>query len=290
MSIEQIQSQTPRQPATTPASQGTVVEQSRAIAEVAAAVRVAIDNPRDETVAVIDMRRACASPAMADRAFYSVPRAGGRIEGPSVHLARELARCYRNIDYGIRELSRDDDAGTSEMQAWAWDQQHNVRSSRSFIVPHDRMEGKGAAKRRARLTDLGDIANNNNSVAARAVRETIFTVLPVWFTEEAKDIAARTLRGETVTASGAVQAPQMSLADSIAQLVESYAQHVKVTRAELEAYVGLPVDDWSATTLAQLRVLAGELARGEKSVADEFGRDTTSHPEAITADDILGTP
>jgi hypothetical protein len=64
--------------------------------------------------------------ALANRAFYSVPNRGN---GPSVHLARELARIWGNLDYGVKELRRDDAAGESEVLAFAWDQQTNVRSS-----------------------------------------------------------------------------------------------------------------------------------------------------------------
>jgi hypothetical protein len=178
-------------------SEATAIEQARSVAEVAAAVRVAQDNPRDEAKAMERMRQACSQRSLADRAFYSLPRAGGRVEGSTVHLAREIARCWGNVDYGIRELRRDDTAGQSEMQAWAWDQENNVRSTRSFIVPHERM----ARKERQKLTDLGDIANNNNSVAARAVRETIFTILPVWFRDAARPPPPRRFRTAAARAS-----------------------------------------------------------------------------------------
>lgn len=252
------------QPRTPVNSEATAVEQARAVAEVAAAVRVARDFPRDEDQARARMRRACSTRALADRAFYSLPRAGGRVEGMTVHLAREIAACWGNIDYGIRELRRDDDAGVSEMQAWAWDQETNVRSSRSFVVPHARMVGseKKGNKRRERLTDLGDIANNNNSVAARAVRETIFTVLPVWYVTEAEDIANAVLRGEH---PGHQQKP----ADAAEQIVAGFAGF-GVTVQQLEAYVALPRDEWTPQTVAALRVLGGEIKRGEKRVEDEF--------------------
>ena len=247
------------------ASQATAVEQARAVAEVAAAVRVAQDFPRDMTAASQRMREACSQPAMADRAFYSLPRAGGRVEGSTVHLARALAACYGNVDYGIRELKRDDEAGESEMQAWCWDQQTNVRSSRSFVVPHAIMSGKGADKRRKPLTDLGDIANNNNSVAARAVRETIFTVLPVWFVAEAESLCAAALQG---------RGGDKPMAAQVADMLALYETTFGVTRSQLETYLGAASGEWTAQTLGALRVLGGELNRGEKRVADEFG--TTS--------------
>lgn len=271
----------PRNPVIAGATQATAVEQARAVAEVAAAVRVAQDNPRDEARAVAKMRQACSQKAMADRAFYSLPRAGGRVEGMTVHVARTLAACWGNLDYGIRELKRDDEAGESEMQAWAWDQENNVRSSRSFVVPHARMVGseKKGNKRRERLIDLGDIANNNNSVAARAVRETIFTILPVWAVAMAEDILAATLHG---------QAGDKPLAQQIADMVANYANTFGVTQAQLEEYLDRPAKDWTTQTLASLRVLGGELSRGEKQVDREFGKGDPAKSTAITPDDIKG--
>jgi hypothetical protein len=261
-------------PGAAPVSQVTAVEQARAVAEVAAAVRVAQEFRRDETSAVARMRRACSTLAMADRAFYSLPRAGGKIEGSTVHLAREIAGCWGNIDYGIRELRRDDTAGESEMQAWAWDQETNVRSTRSFIVPHARMTGKGAQKRREALIDLGDIANNNNSVAARAVRETIFTVLPVWFRVEAEDLCAKTLQGGDT--------PGQPLAEQVAQAVNYFTGTYRITTDQLEARVDLPTGQWTPQTLGVLRVIDGELQRGEKRVEDHF----PPPDKQVTAEDI----
>lgn len=252
-------------------SQGTAVEQARAVAEVAAAVRVAQDNPRDEARAIARMRQACQQPALAERAFYSLPRAGGRIEGSTVHLARELALCWTNVDHGVRELRRDDEHGVSEMQAWAWCQESNVRSARSFIVPHQRMVGKGADKKRDPLVDLADIANNNNSVAARAVRETIWHVIPVWFRAEAEAICAKTLQeggnGKT-------------LGQQVADAVAHYRDTWNVTVEQLERRLDRKHERWTVQDLAVLRVISGELTRGEKRAEDEFP------PERVTIDEI----
>jgi len=258
-------------------SEATAVEQARAVAEVQAAVVVAQQVPRDTNKALQQMREACRQKALADRAFYSLPRAGGRVEGSTVHLARELARCWGNMQYGISELRRDDAAGESEMQAWAWDVETNTRSMRSFIVPHDRMVGKGAAKKRERLIDLGDISNNNNSVAARAVRETIFTVLPVWFRTEAEQIAAQTLQ------DGGGQTIEQQRAGAVAH----FANSLRVTQQQLEARLERPMREWTAQDLAVLRIIDGEIGRGEKRGEDEFPAPTKA---GVTAADITGKP
>ena len=217
-----------------PASQGTLVEQTRAVAEVAAAVRVAQDNPRSESAAHAAMIETCSRLSVANRAFYEVPNRGA---GASIHLARELARIWGNLDYGVRELSRDDEAGTSEMQVWAWDQQTNARSTRSFIAPHVRMKGG----QRQRLTDIGDIYLSNQNVGARAVRECIFAVLPGWFIAEADARCKETIRN----------GDGRPLEDRIADAVASFAE-MDVSLAQLETRLEVKRGQWSPTHLATL--------------------------------------
>lgn len=217
-----------------PASQGTVVEQTRAVAEVAAAVRVAQDNPRSETAARAAMVETCGRLAVATRAFYEVPNRGA---GPSIHLARELARIWGNLDYGVRELARDDDGGTSEMQVWAWDQQTNARSTRSFIAPHIRMK-RG---QRERLTDIGDIYLSNQNIGARAVRECIFAVLPGWFVAEAEAKCKDTIK------NGDGRPFEERVADAIAKFEE-----INVTVAQLEQRLEATQDKWTPAHLVQL--------------------------------------
>ena len=174
------------QPAAQALSQATAIEQSRAIAEVQAAVTVAQRMPRNIDAAVGQVADSCGRLGLANRAFYTVPNRGN---GPSVHLAREIARIWGNIQYGVHELRRDDAAGESEVQAFAWDLETNTRSTRTFIAPHARMKGR----ERQALVDLNDIYLSNQNTGARAVRECIFSVLPTWLTDAAQDACRKTL-------------------------------------------------------------------------------------------------
>lgn len=248
------------------ASQSTVVEQSRAVAEVAAAVRVAQENPRDESRAYADMQRACQSLALASRAFYSVPNRGN---GPTVHLARSLARIFRNLDYGVRELSRDDNAGTSEIQAFAWDQENNVRSTRTFIVPHVRMKGG----KRSPLTDVSDIYLNNQNIGARAVRECIFTVLPAELVEDAQNLCRDTLNN-----GGGVPLPKR-ISDMLAAF-----EGAGVVEDQIAEKVGRPRGKWTAQDVADMGILFGSLQR------NEISKDEAFPPKRVTAAEITGKP
>jgi hypothetical protein len=244
--------------------QATVVEQSRAVAEVMAAVQVAQACPRNPHAARDEMLQSCRIKALADRAFYAVPNRGS---GPTVHLARELARIWGNVQYGVHELSRDDDAGVSEIQAYAWDVQTNTRSVRTFQVPHARM----ANRQRQALTDLGDIYNNNQNVGARAVRECIFTILPPWLVEEAKDTCHRTL----------VEGEGKPLAQRVSDAIRAF-DGIGVSVQQLEERTGKPSAKWSENDVAQLGVLFRSIDRGELQVDEEFPKQTLSASD-ITA-------
>lgn len=248
---------------TATATQATAVEQARAVAEVAAAVQVAQMNPRDMNRAWAEMKAACGRLGLAERAFYSVPNRGG--SKPSVHLARELARIWGNLDYGVHELHRDDVRGMSEVRAFAWDQQTNVRSSRTLQVPHQRMV-KGERKP---LIDLGDVYLNNQNIGARAVRESIFTVLPADFVAEAQDICRATIRN----------GDGKPLPERIANLVTRFRNELGVQVGQIETRVGRPRGQWTAADLADLGVVFGSITRGEAQVMDEF-------PDRVTAAEI----
>lgn len=255
-----------------PHSQATAIEQSRAVAEVQAAIVVAQQCPRDMVRAWAEMRAACGRLALASRAFYAVPNRGS---GPSVHLARELARIWGNLDHGVKELRRDDDAQQSEVQAYAWDQQTNVRSTRSLIVPHAKMVGK----ERRPLVDLGDVYLNNQNIGARAVRETIFTVLPADFVAEAQDICRNTIeRGDG-----------KPLDQRIAEMVAGFAGlHVKV--AQIETRLGRKRGQWTAVDLADLSVVYSSIKRGEVQAADEFPQERVTAAELAPQPSTVSPP
>jgi hypothetical protein len=248
------------------ASQATVVEQSRAVAEVAAAVQVAQANPRDIDRALADMRDTCGRLPVASRAFYAVPNRG---EGLSIHIMRELARIWGNVDYGVRELRRDDAddvAGVSEMQAWAWDQQTNTRSTRSFIQPHAKSTRKG----RVALTDINDVYLNNQNTGARAVRECIASVIPDWVIAEAEQICRKTLEhGEG-----------KSVEERSREAVTAFAAH-GVTRAQIEDFLGAKYGKWTPVQLGELQRVYVSITQ-DGIAASEFFPERAVEVESVT--------
>lgn len=255
--------------------QGTAVEQSRAVAEVQAQVIVAQQFPRSMQAAVRAMEEACAQTALAGRALFRFPRGKNEdgtpniLSGPSVHLARELARCFGNLQYGITEMVRDDEHGQSEMMAWAWDMEANTRSSTTFIVPHKRDTKWGAKD----LTDLRDIYENNANNGGRRVREMIFAVLPGWYVTRALELCQQTNE----------KGGGKPLAERIATAVRLFEQY-RVSPARIAAKWGYgSVDDLTATDVAQLAVIYSSLQQGTVTVADEFPEEAGG---TISPDDL----
>lgn len=254
--------------------QATAVEQSRAMAEVQAQAYLARQFPRDLHTSRAAMLDACQQMALAERSQFSYRRSGESVTGPTVHLARELARCWGNIQYGLIELSRDDVGGSSQMIAFAWDVETNARSSSTFIVPHVRDTKNGQTK----LTATRDIYENNANQGARRVREAIFAVLPTWFTEEAKATCRATLE----------HGGGKPLAVRIDELVTAYARG-GITVAQLEARVSMEKAKWTVQEVATLGVVFTSLRNGETRKEDEFPPATAPVTTEEVAQQVAAT-
>lgn len=254
---------TGNQPKGVAKSQATTIEQSRAIAEVQAAVVVAQSHPRDKVKALNEALESCRTKEVAENAFFKFPRAGGSVSGETIHLARELARCWGNIDYKIAELSRDDEGGSSEMMAIAWDLETNARSSLTFIVPHLRDKRGGAE----RLTDVRDIYENNANMGARRLRECIFAILPKYLVQAASDECRRTLE------TGNAEVP---LSKRVAEALTAFAK-LGIDRSRIEGKLG-STSKFTAVDLANLEISYRSIKRGEIMADDEFPRVESDAP------------
>lgn len=235
-------------------SQSTAIEQSRAIAEVQGALMVADRRPRNKPSALAEALESCRTKEVAESAFYKFPRAGGAVEGESIHLARELARCWGNITFGIVELDRDDNRAVSEMMAYAWDLESNTRPETRFLVPHKRDTRSGPST----LTDMRDIYENNANMGARRLRECIFAVLPPYLVRAAAEECKLTL----------AKGGGVPLAVRINDAVKAFdAMGIKLAR--LEAKYG-PSAGWSDMDIVNLEISYKSIKRKEVSAEEEF--------------------
>lgn len=238
-------------------NQGTVaIEASRAIAEAQGKLVIAKRFPRNEVDAYAKAMEACQRPTMAAKAFYSFPRGGQTVEGPTIRFAEELARCWGNIDYGIKELSQDD--GKSEMQAYAWDLETNAQSVQNFTNPHQREQGKKMVK----LTTQRDIYENNANMATRRLRSRILAILPSWFVEDAIEECKKTLAGRNDT----------PLIDRVKKMVVAFAK-IGVTQEQIERRLKKKIDTMNADDFVEYTGIYNAIKQGESKIAEWFESD-----------------
>lgn len=235
-------------------NQGTIaIEASRAIAEAQGKLVIAKRFPRNEVEAYAKAMQACQRPSMAEKAFYSFPRAGQTVSGPTIRFAEELARCWGNIDYGIKELSQDD--GKSEMQAYAWDLETNAQSVQNFTNPHQREQGK----KMVALTSQRDIYENNANMATRRLRARILAILPSWFVEDAVEECKRTLAGKN----------DLPLIDRVKKMVVQFNK-IGVTQEQIELRLKKKIDAMNADDFTEFVGIYNAIKQGESKISEWF--------------------
>lgn len=235
-------------------NQGTIaIEASRAIAEAQGKLYIAKRFPRDEIAAYNRVSEACRRKGIAEKAFYSFNRGESIVNGATIRFAEELARCWGNIDYGIKELSQDN--GKSEMQAYAWDLETNTQSVQNFTNPHIR-EVKGKAKI---LTSQRDIYENNANMGARRLRSRILAILPTDLVDMAISECRKTLAGNN----------EEPIVDRIKNMIVAFGK-IGVTQEQIEARLKRKVDTMNTDDIVDFTGIYNAIKNGESGVIDWF--------------------
>lgn len=235
-------------------NQGTVmVESQRAIAEAQGKLVIAKKFPRNEVEAYAKAMEACKRKGLAEKAFYQYNRGGSSVSGPTIRFAEELARCWGNVDYGIKELSQD--RGKSEMQAYAWDMETNTISTQNFTNPHIREVGK----QQTTLTSQRDIYEANANMGARRLRSRILAILPADFVEAAIEECKRTLAGGN----------EEPLIDRVKKMVVSFAKF-GVSADQITKRLGRKVETMTIDDFVEYVGIYNALREGASKVSDWF--------------------
>lgn len=250
-------------------NRGTVlIEQTRAIAEAQVKLQVAKGSPRDENLALGRLVATCSRPDFAETAMYNFPRAGQNINGPSIRFAEEAARCYGNLEFGMRELAAVEDK--TEMQAFAWDLETNVISVQNFAVQHIRETRQGNRV----LTSARDIYELNSNQASRRVRSRILAILPPWYISAGIEKVRATLAGDT----------DQPLEDRIRSMVLRF-DRLGVNVKLLEKYLKHSLDETLPEEMADLFAIYQSIKDRTATPADYFSVNRAGNmtPEASDA-------
>lgn len=250
---------------------GTVeIEQSRAITEAQGKLLLAKRFPRDEYKAYERIMESCSRPGIASTGEYAYPRGGQTVRGPSIRLTEELARCWGNIDYGTRELSRTD--GVSEMEAWAWDLETNCISSQKFTVRHirDKQSGNEA------LTQERDIYEVTANMGARRLRARLLAILPPDLVDEAVMQCRKTLAGKN----------DEPIADRVRRILSAFSKY-GVGEKHIAKYLGKSCEDITPENIADLQGVFNSIKNGQASADDFFGSKAPERAPASGLDKTI---
>lgn len=244
---------------------GTVaIESERAIAEAQGKLVIAKRFPRDEAKAFNKVLEACSRHSLASVAMYSYPRGGQTVSGPSIRMAEELARCWGNLDYGIRELSRRD--RESEMEAYCWDMETNVISSQKFTVKHIRDRQQGAKE----LTDERDIYEITANMGGRRLRARILAILPPDLVDAAVSRCRSTMAGNS----------EQPLIDRIRRMGEAFAK-MQITTDMIEKRLAHKLGETTPDELADLMGIYQSIKDGMSGISDWFGGDHSAERASV---------
>lgn len=125
----------------------------------------------------------------AGSCFYVVPRAGKKIEGPSVRLAEIAAACWGNLEEGARPVEVGDKAVIGEGICW------DLERNRKCVWRVSRRITDKAGRR------FGDDMINTTMLAAQAIayRQAIFKVIPAALIKAAYEEAKKVSLGKALT-------------------------------------------------------------------------------------------
>lgn len=260
------------------------VEMSRAIAETQVKIHVAKSFPRDIISIKQAIKRECSEMSVADGAFYSFGRGSAMATGLSIRAAEMLARAYGNMDYGIIELSRTPvkrdqtgkivEHGASEMMAFAWDLENNVKKELKFTVSAVRDSRGGASP----LSTERDLYENNANMGARRLRNCILALIPTELQAIAENECKSTLSGG---------GDQKSLQKTSEAMIMAF-NGVGVTNEMIENKIGHGIRSLNADDLKTLRGVWNAIKSGDK-ISDHFEIKSIESDKNKAAKDAVNT-
>lgn len=238
------------------------VQAAREEAEMKAAIVLAKKFPRDESDAYTRIMRACDRPSFAEGANYAFPRGGQVVTGPSVDLARELARTWGNVRYGLRIVTEDDER--VHIKGYAYDLESNT-----YVESEDKFAKR--VQRRNKVTrqtewvkpDERDLRELVNKRGAICVRNAILQLLP---SDVVMDAMARCRDTVQKAAKGEIQQDREA---AIRRLALAF-HDIGVNSEMIAGYLKHPMELITNEEIADLRAIYKSIRDGNSRREEYF--------------------
>lgn len=231
----------------------TTTANARETAEIQSMMVIAKQFSRDERRVLDLILNDCQRPSLAQKALYSYSRGGSEISGPSIHLAKAIAKRWGNMKSGIVELEQKN--GESICEAYALDLESNYKESKIFSVPHVRSTKKGSY----RLEDPRDIYELVANNGSRRERACILSVIPGDIVDEAVEQCTRTLMATADVSP-----------ENVKRMCEMFSSEFGVTREQIEKRIQRRIDSITPAQMVNLRSIYNSLKDGMSNPGDWF--------------------
>lgn len=253
MDFKDVALKTAESVAIAPRQQSDVAKVSK---EIEAAVIMANRFPRDELQSYQKIMNSLTRPSLAEKAIYSFPRGNQRVEGPSIRMAETMARCWKNLQFGVREIQRL--GGASLVEAYCWDLESNIRATKEFTVAHIRDTKKGPVH----LNNERDIYEMVANQGARRVRACILACIPDDIVEDAVNKVNEVLLKAT-------KGQGKDFGETIRNMVEKFKE-MDITLEQIEKHVGNKVQACSPQQIVKLGKIYNSIKEGISAAKDWF--------------------
>lgn len=224
--------------------------------EIKAAIVLAKKFPRDEARTYGSLMKSCQRITFAEQAFYSFPRGSVTVEGASVNMAREAARTWGNIRFGL-DIVRDDEE-SRKIQAWCWDLETNLKVTAEDDFKKIVFRKKGGWIK----PDERDLRELTNRRGAIAVRNCILQVIPKDFIEDAMVKVKKTLRDGV----------SENLETTIKKMIVTF-DGLGVSTEKLERKLGHKIMESTPDEIVELRAIRNSINDGNTKIAEHFSNE-----------------
>lgn len=266
-----------------PNEAGAIAAVAREEGEIKAAIFLARANPRSESQAYTNLMRACERPGFAAKGLYRFPRGQTEVTGPTVGLAREMARLWGNIRYGCRVVASTDDE--VHIKGYALDLETN-----SYVEAEDRFKkliqrkqkGGGSTWIKPDERDLRELVNRR---AAFLVRNCLLSLIPPDVKEDAEATIKKTM---VAAAHGEVQNDRQGTIKKLLLTFDS----IGISAAMLEDYLNHPMQAITPEEVADLRQVYVSIKDGQSQRGEYFNLaigQPTPAPAPSTGAPTIGT-
>lgn len=226
--------------------------------EIQSAIIIARRFPRNEDLCFQKLMKSAARPSFAEDAMYSFPRGDKDVTGPSVNLAREAARIWGNVRFGLYVVR--DDEETRLIRGFAYDVETNVKVE----VEDDfkkliqrKVKGSNPPRTEWLVPDERDLRELTNRRGAILLRNALLQVLPKDLIEDALFTCSKTLE----TAAGANPDGERK------RLMVDFGS-INISVEQIEQKLGHPFSQSTPKEIAELRGICKSIIDGHTTWAE----------------------